>query len=100
MQPFLDRWNQEILHQAQEGGHTSGQRAALDGTLVEANASRHHLLNLEQVQQRCQVLQAACEADAQGTVPLALPYWMAHTAGTRQRQQEQYQRALTILNER
>jgi transposase len=100
LQPFLDGWNQQVLHQAQEQGCTAATRAALDGTLVEAQASRHHLLNHEQLQQRRQVLDAALQADAQGTTPAEQPYWMAHTAATRCRQSDQYQLAQTKLNER
>jgi transposase len=98
--PFLDGWNQELLAQAQENGLVSGQRVALDGTSVEANASRHHLLNHEQVQQRCQVLDAAVQADAAGQEPTELPYWMAQTTATRRRQQEQYREARDQLNQR
>ena len=100
IQRYLDRWNQEMLHQAQQRGWTTGRRVALDGTLVEANASRHHLLNHEQVHQRCQVLAAACQADSNGTPPLEQPYWLATTPATRQRQKEQYDVAQTKLNER
>ncbi len=100
LQPWLDRWNQQVLQQAHAQGATAGTRAALDGTLVEAQASRHHLLNAEQLQQRRQRLQAVCQADAQGRTTPELPYWMARTAPTRQRQQDQYQEAQRHLQER
>jgi len=98
--PFLDGWNQEVLHQAQQHGLTSGRRAALDGTSVAAQASRHHLLNAEQVQHRRRVLAAAVEADAAGQTPAERPYWMATTVPTRLRQQHQYDVAQTHLDER
>src|SRR5262249_29554192 len=82
VQRLLDRWNQEILQHAQQQGCTAGKRVALDGTLVEANASRHHLLNDEQMQQRCQVLAAACQADRHGTPPPEQPDWLATTPTT------------------
>lgn len=100
MQPYLDGWNQQVLQQAQAQGYTSSSRAALDGTLVEAHATRHHLLNHEQLQQRCHELTAACQAETTGPAPGKLPYWMATTAATRQRQQDQYERAQTALHER
>ena len=115
--PYLDGWNQQLLAHAQENGLVSGQRVALDGTSVEANASRHHLLNHEQVQQRCQVLDAAVQADAAGQEldaprpasgqadtadhePTPRPYWLAQTAAGRRRQQKQYQEAQEHLNQR
>lgn len=98
--PYLDGWNQQVLHQARQHGLASGQRASLDGTLVEAQASRHRLLNHEHMRQRRQVLDAAVQADAAGSALAARPYWMARTAATRQRQQEQYRRAHDQLNER
>jgi transposase len=97
---YLDDWNRQVLHLAQEHGLTSARRGALDGTAVEANASRHHLLNQEQLQQRRPVLDAAIQADAAGTEPPAAPYWLAKTAGTRQRQQAQYATAAAKLAER
>jgi len=98
--PYLDGWNQQVLHQARQQGLASGQRVALDGTLVEAPASRHRLLNREQVQHRRQALDAAVRADAAGPAPAPRPSWMARTAPGRQRQQEQYRRAHARLNER
>src|SRR5207253_4518663 len=56
--PSLDCWNRHVLLQAPQPGLASGQRVSLHGTLVEAQASRHRLLNHEQVQQRRQVLDA------------------------------------------
>jgi hypothetical protein len=72
----------------------------LDGTLVEAHASRHRLLNHEQVQHRRRALDAAVQADAAGQPVAARPYWMATTARARQRQQQQYRRAGAQLDER
>jgi transposase len=100
LRPYLDGWNREVLHQARQHGLVSGRRVSLDGTLVEAQASRHHLLNHEQLQQRRQVLDAAVQADAAGQVPAQRPCWMARTVAGRQRQQEQYQRAQAHVHER
>jgi len=100
VRPYLDGWNQQVLHQAQQHGLVSGKRVSLDGTLVEAQASRHRLLNHEQLQHRRQLLDAAVQADAAGQAPAVRPSWMARTPRSRQRQQEQYQRAQAHLNER
>jgi len=100
MHPFLDGWNQEVLHQAHEQGQVGGQRVALDGTTVEANASRYRLLNHQQLQQRRQVLEETVQADDRGRTPPALPYWLAKTPETRRWQREQYQVAQTRLAER
>jgi len=100
LQPYLDGFNQQVLQQAHEQGQTSGKQASLDGTFVEANASRHHLLNSEQLQKRCEVLQAACQADTQDATAAEQPYWMAQSADTRQRQLEQYEQAHEHLQQR
>jgi transposase len=97
--PYLDAWNQEVLRLAQTHHWTEARRAALDGTFVEAHASRHHLLNTEQLSQRQQVLQAAVAADAAGEEPAEPPYWLARTAATRFRQQQQYRTAQAHLDE-
>jgi transposase len=100
VQPYLDRWNEEVLRQAQEHGLTPARRTAVDGTLVEAQATRYRLLNHDQLQQRCQLLDAACQADAHGTAPVERPSWMAGTPATRQRQRDQYEVAQAKLAER
>jgi transposase len=98
--PYLDGWNQQVLHQARQHELVSGRRVSLDGTFVEAQASRHRLLNDEQVQRRRQLLDAAVQADAAGQALAARPSWMARTARSRQRQQQQYRRAHAHLQER
>jgi transposase len=96
----LDGWNQEVLHQAQEQGQAVGRCVALDGTVVEANASRHRLLNCEQLQRRRQLLLEAVRVDeASGVLPQQ-PYWMAKTPPTRRWQSERYEVAQTKLEER
>jgi transposase len=98
--PYLDGWNRHALDQARRHGLAAGRRASLDGTLVEAQASRHRLLNDEQVRHRRRVLDAAVQADAAGQAPAARPYWMARSAAGRRRQQGQYRRAHARLGER
>src|SRR5262249_56827862 len=54
---------QQSVRQAIAEGFTPAVRAALDGTLLAANASRHKLLNETVLAQRCQLLQQAVAAD-------------------------------------
>jgi hypothetical protein len=96
----VDDWNQEVLHPVQEHGWTSARRVARDGTLGDADASRHRLLNHAQLQPRRQVLDAAGPADVQGPPPPEQPYGMAPTAPPRRRQRDQDAVAQTKLDER
>jgi transposase len=57
--PFLPQWNSAVIRQAIAEGHTDAAQASLDGTTVAANASRHHLLNLEQLDRRIEQLERA-----------------------------------------
>jgi hypothetical protein len=100
IQRWLDDWNKAILGLAQEHlGRKLGKRCSLDGTSVEANASRYHLLNREQVQQREQTLQAATSDDKAGRPFENRPYWMAKQPHTRLRQLQQYTTARAKLEE-
>jgi transposase len=58
------------------------------------------LLNHAPVRQRRQVLDDAVAADAAGRAPAVPPYGLAHTAPTRQRQQQRYRAAQAHLEER
>ena len=55
--PFLLQWNSAVNRQAIAEGHTDAAQACLDGTTVAAHASRHHLLNLEQLDRRIEQLE-------------------------------------------
>ncbi|MBV8069129.1 MAG: IS1182 family transposase [Acidobacteriaceae bacterium] len=100
VRPLVDGFNHQVLQLAQTQGHTTADCGALDGTFLEANASRHHLLNAEQLQQRLVLLQAATQQDAAASVPTEQPYWMAQTPASRTQQQQQYQTAQAHLDER
>jgi transposase len=54
---FLPQWNDAVIGQAIAEGHTEAEVASLDGSTVAANASRHHLLNLEQLDRRIEQLE-------------------------------------------
>jgi transposase len=64
---------EETVKQAIAEGFTPAQRAAVDGTLVAANASRHRLLNETTLAQRCHTLQQAIAADPPPEQPLVQP---------------------------
>lgn len=97
---YLDLWNQQVLQQAQEHGHTSARRGSLDGTCVEAHASRHRMLNQGQVVRRRELLETAIQADEQRATPAEQPCWMAKTPETRLRQKADYEVAQHKLAER
>lgn len=96
--PFLDEWNRQILHSARAKGLTPAKRGSLDGSSVEANASRHRLLNQERLEKRQTQWEAVLPADARGQPPPHVPAWMAKTPQTRQAQYDRYQRAREHLN--
>jgi hypothetical protein len=60
---------EEVVKQAIAEGFTPATRAAADGTLLAANASRHKLLKETTLAQRCQQLQQAVAADPPNEQP-------------------------------
>ena len=54
----VDTLNQQVLHWAQAEGHTVARSGALDGTFHAAAGSRHQLLTLDGLDQRCAQLDA------------------------------------------
>jgi transposase len=56
VQRFLPGFNQQVIRTAIDEKHTDASTAALDGTFVAANASRHRLLSLKTVEQRLEEL--------------------------------------------
>ena len=107
--PCLEAWNHMVLNQAQERGLTRAERAAQDGSLVAANASRHRLLNQERLEKRLTQLDAALGMDpaapppqsagALETVSDAVPGWMARTPTGRLGQRRRYVKAQDHLQE-
>ena len=97
---FLDSWNQQVLQAAQEQGHTSASRGSLDGTCVEAHASRHRLLNQGQIVRRRELLETTIAADEHGATQAEQPAWMAKTPQTRLKQEARYEVAQHKLDER
>jgi transposase len=124
LEKALPTWQHQLVQQAMAVGLTDGHRAALDGTAIAANASRHRLANADTLQQRLQQLEQARAADESlsavavppaGTTaepapanggngsPAAVsppPRWLASTKRGRRQQQRRYRRAQEFLNER
>src|SRR5438132_14234507 len=94
---LVDTMNTHGLHPAVEAELTTGERGALDGSAVAANASRRRLLNAERLQQRVYQLQAARHEDTQGETPAEVPAWMARTPRSRAGQCERYLQAQAHL---
>ena len=99
MAPFVEGWNATAVRRAVDQGVTAGERVALDGSVVAANASRHRLVNEPRLQQRQGELDTACLRDAQGQPLEETPSWMAKTPATRLLQQRRYQKARERLQE-
>jgi transposase len=99
--PLLLAWNRQVLDRAQQQDQTTGTRAAQDGSLVAANASRHHLLNTERLEKRLGQLRARVAAgEGAAATPEPDPGWMARTPGGRQAQCQRYEKAHEHLHER
>jgi transposase len=92
--------NAQPLTQAIDQGLTPATRAAVDGTLVAANASRHHLLNEAKLDARLEQLSAARAADEKGQTPADVPGWMAKQPHSRQRQHKRFRKARAALSTR
>jgi transposase len=90
---FWDDWNEQVLQQAQGLGIPVGQRVALDGSLIAALASRHHLVNQKTLTTRTGQLESALAADQQGSPLADRPGWMAKQPDTCKAQLERYRRA-------
>lgn len=98
--PWLPGLVAQVMALAVAAGLTPARRGALDGTLVAANASRHHLVNQATLQQRSQQLATAVAADAQNQPPPVVPAWMAKQPAGRQRQQQRLEQAQQQMEDR
>jgi transposase len=99
MGPFLELWNRRVVEQSLAEQVTSGSRASLDGSTVEANASRHRLVNQATLTRRQEELNAACASDERGEPVAAVPAWMARTPPTRGQQKHRYEQAQERLEQ-
>jgi transposase len=91
--------NGQALQAAVADGLTAADRAALDGTLVAAAASRHRLLNEAALGRRLSALAEATQADATGATPAAGPPWLARTPRGRAGQRGRYRRAAARMEQ-
>jgi hypothetical protein len=94
--PFLEDWNATVLRYAVESGYTDASEGATDGTLIAAAASRHRLVNQQQITSRLEELDTACQQDLRQD-PVAKKSWMANTPSGRLQQVKRYQRAQGAL---
>lgn len=94
--PFLDSWNRQVIDAAKAAGVTTATRGSIDGSTVAANASRHRLLNREQLAKRLAAVESALANDAGGET---LPGWMAKTPHGRLAQLERLRQAERRLAE-
>jgi transposase len=70
--PFLPGWNAQVIRQAIAQEHTQADQASLDGSMVAANASRHRLLNWEQLDRRIAQLERT-DSDPSATPEPVVP---------------------------
>jgi transposase len=91
---FYDELNRQVLDEVARQQLTPGTRAALDGTSIAADASRHRLVNAAALERRQENLAAAVADDEQGrTPPTPQPGWQAKTPSGRSEQQQRLERA-------
>jgi transposase len=91
---------QQVVRQAIADGFTPANRAAIDGTLIAANASRHQLQSQSTLAQHREQLEQATAAAAAAAVPVERPGWMAPTAGGRRQQSRRYRQAQDTMDQR
>jgi hypothetical protein len=117
--PLVPNFNEQVLALALAANLTPATRAADDGTLVAANASRHKVVNLATLDKRSVVLSVAVAEDkrkavaASAGVPYttagpvtensaqtpAAPAWLAASVAGRQQQQQRLEQGRQRLDE-
>ena len=95
----IDELHQQIIASAINDDLIDPGEGCLDGTFVAAAASRHHILNLKQLNRRLAMLKRVIRTfdDPQQTASAkpaeAIPYWVAKTTDGRIEQLERYRSA-------
>lgn len=86
---FINAIHKQLLQQANDEGILDGQEASIDGTFIDALASRHRIVNQPSLDKRMQRLDSIRERDLEGEkIPdTEIPNWMAKTIGGREEQQ-------------
>jgi len=97
VEPWVDQWNESLVAAAVEQGMTPARRAAIDRSTFAANASPRKLANQERLDRRQQLLDDAIQGNLAEDEQ---PRWMASTPSGQLRQQETYDRANEILQQR
>jgi transposase len=97
--PQLEKWHEQIMHRAVAAGVTPAKRAAVDGSLIAANASRHRLVNEKTLAKRLDELEQVM-ADPRQEKPPEAPAWMAPTLAGRTEQRQRYRQAGEIMQQR
>jgi transposase len=97
--PILEACHQQLLERAIRDGVASAAQASLDGTALEANASRHRMINEDCLTRRQMQLAEACAADRARQTASDPPQWMAKTPETREEQRLRYDHAGQRLRE-
>jgi transposase len=99
---------QQTVKQAIAEAFTAADRGAVDGTSVEANSTRHHLLNQDRLDRRLEQLRQATDStpavapppEGAGEAAEPLPGWMAKTPAGRARQLSRYRAAGAQMSQR
>ena len=97
--PWLEKWHEQLGHWAVAQNVTPAKRAALDGSLIAANASRHRLVNVKTLAKRLEQLEHVT-ADPREQKPHDAPAWMAPTRSGRAEQLARYRQAAERMAQR
>ena len=100
---FIDDIFKQLLSLAQDGSFLDSEGASIDGTFIDALASRHRLVNQATLDKRQAKIAVKIEDDMQGITkvdPNTLPAWMAKTPGGRLEQQSRFEEAKVVLTEK
>jgi len=100
---FIDDVFRQLLILAQKDAFLDGDEASIDGTFIDALASRHRLVNQVTLDKRQAKIAVKIQEDMQETIkvdPNPLPTWMAKTPGGRIEQQSRFEEAKVVLAEK
>lgn len=101
---FIDDVFKQLLSLAQKDAFLDSGEASIDGTFIDALASRHRLVNQATLDKRQAQIAVKIEEDMQQDTtkmdPNPLPAWMAKTPGGRLEQQSRFEEAKVVLAEK
>jgi Transposase DDE domain len=100
---FIDDTFKQLLRLAQKDSFLDSGEASIDGTFIDAMASRHRLVNQTTLDKRQAKIAVKIEEDMQDVTkvdPDPLPAWMAKTPGGRLEQQSRFEEAKVVLAEK